>query len=280
MRGLALLFLSFSAIAAQAPERTVTVLAIADWKGDFAVDAKGRGGLAAFAALKRAIEHQHSSTGGSVVAVHTGRFTGSKDSAAWLQTLSLPAPDLVNYAGFSVMGFPPEEREFLQKSKLILPAPVFGCSPAPCESRILLKPSGISWFATGILDPKARHPDRTLRSILEDAAAQKSGFGLLLFALPGASDMLSAMPANVHTPAGEFANFLAVEPGTKNLFYRDPSGPFVCSISGRWVCRVDIRFRGDTVLGIQQNFIDLNGANQPGDFLKPDPVLMDLHFRP
>jgi hypothetical protein len=277
--GLLLALLFASALSAQT-ERTVTILAIADWKGDLAVDQKGRGGLATFLALKRRIEQKIAPRGGSVIAVHAGQFTQATLSTALEDSLKRPDPGLIQYVGFTALTFSKQERALLEKTSLDLPIVERECTPkAKCKTEIVTSNSTLKWWITGLDPLKDRKSDTLLRDLESSAHKADADFSILLLSEPQTETIFAGQTGNVHSAVGDLGRFLVIESGKKNLFYRDPAGPYVCVVAGRSICRVDLTFRG-SLIGVSQKFIDPNGASEPGEFIKPDPVLMDQFFRP
>ncbi|MCE9598197.1 MAG: hypothetical protein K8S54_09545 [Spirochaetia bacterium] len=280
MRSLIVLLLLAAPLYAepQSMDRSLIVLGIADWKGNFAVDQAGRGGLAALHTWKKQLELRVSQTGGNCILVHAGALTGADSVESFEAKLKLPAPGLTNYMDFSALGLSAEELKFVSKEN---PLSVAWDATEKQKKSIVIQKAGQAILLSAF-SSRTQSPERAIEGILQASATEQSSFNIILAADGGAEQTLAHIPIdNVHESPEEFMKrTVIIESGSKNLFYRDPSGAFLCQVTGRTICYLEIKFRGSTITGITQRFVDLNGVNEPAAFLKPDPILMELFKKP
>jgi hypothetical protein len=260
---------------------TITILGTADWKGRFAVDSSGRGGLAALRAFHSLLDHKKDR--GHTLLFHTGAFTAAETPEQFQNSLRLPSPDLITYMRYAALGLTPSERSFRAKSSLSFPAPLFSADlPASAKDKPTSEVPGMQLaggliYATALDAPADRRADRTMANLWQNAAETKAAAGVILLPVESASAFFSAQHLqDVHSPAPQQGILIFLEPGKENRFYRDPAGPLVCSMQGRTVCVIELRIRGQKIISTAQRFVDLNSRDNPSAFIKPDPVLMDL----
>lgn len=270
---LLLVLITTPLLAQQSQDSSLIVLGIADWKGEFGVDQKGRGGLAALHTWRKQLDQRVAQTGGHCILVHSGNLTGADSLESFDARLKQPAPGLPGYMDFNALGFSAGERKF-SKTR---PLSVAWDAEDKERKSILLQKAGQTILLSAF-SSKMNEPDQAIEGIMQVSAAEQSSFNVVLAPDQGSEQTLAKIPINnIHeAPEEQMKRTLLIESGSKNLFYRDPSGVYLCQVVGRTVCFVEIKFRGSTITGVTQRFVDLNGANEPATFLKPDPILMDL----
>lgn len=260
--------------------QTITILGTADWKGRFAVDTSGRGGLAALRAYHASLDHKKDR--GHTLLFHTGTLTSAETHEQFVSALNRPAPGLVAYMRYAALGLPALERGLGAKAGLSLPAPFFSAEPESkahekpdTQARSLLLGDGLV-YSTSLDVPRDRRAEAVMAELYRSTTESRAAFGVVLLPEESASAFFSAQHIrDVHSQR-EQTTLIFLEPGKASRFYRDPAGPLVCSIQGRTVCVIELRIRGREIIATSQHFVDLNGKDNPSAFIKPDPVLMDL----
>jgi len=256
----------------EAQDRTVALIAIAGWKGNYAVDRTGRGGLAALHAWNKQLLQKLSPS--ETLLVHAGTFTSATTQQMFDDQIKLPAPGLPSYLKM-VLGLSAPELAWAELSKQDVPSVEWDTKATKTKPFLTLARSDQKIFITSI--SPANTQIASLRAAFDAIGKDGASMGVFLFPAGGSVDVLSRLPiSDIHGAQEKGIGAVIIEPAEKNLFFRDPSGPFICRIAGRSVCYLEVKFRNQTVIGINQKFIDLNGASEPAAFVKPDATLMDL----
>ncbi len=94
-------------------EYSLVVLALGSWRGDFHVDARGRGGLAALHGYTRNRRRLLEARGGSLLLLQTGDFTGARTPAEFARALVRPRVNLPRYLGFDAFSLSADENRLL-----------------------------------------------------------------------------------------------------------------------------------------------------------------------
>lgn len=279
-------------------DKRLFVYAIGNWKGRFAPDDHGRGGLAALHSFVERGRKLAEDEYGSAVLLHAGDFTGAGDESAFAKRILIEEIQLARYIGLEAASLAPSEIRIVASPKderlqrfPAVSSNVKKTGPGVRRDRIL--PAGRSTVWVGAytpgpadeydLTPSAALSGRTRAAgadafvLLTDRTGVDDGrFAKLMldmFALENVSNPFDAL-----TPAEgmDRQTFVIVSGAPANKFYRLENGVRVCEIADRAVCELDLVIRGDTVIGLMQRFVNVNGANEPASWVRPDPVLEKL----
>ncbi|MBX7058795.1 MAG: hypothetical protein K1X75_12080 [Leptospirales bacterium] len=283
---------------------TLSIVALGAWSGDFGIDREGRGGLAALASYLKRLREQRAASGGGVLLVQSGDFSGARDTATLLQRMVYPEFELSERLGFQAMAMSGSETILLEtmEQRALRNLPVVAFNRRPMNQkipayRIAEAAQAQVWITAAQSGPQSSFG--ALSGVaLADAIRRQSGadfFVLLLDNSAGdgawqrSSEALAQESFWQQLFPQDLADFdpyrarphplaermLIVEaPAERSNFRRLPEGPFLCRIHGRELCQLDVELRGDVVQGFRQQFLSLNGASSPMAWIAPDPIVL------
>lgn len=292
---------------------TLTILATGNWSGRFNVDNEGRGSLAALHSYTQRKRNQMRLIKGSLIFVYTGNFTGATNSQKFLKKIFLSKINLSNYLKFDIFALSRNENSYLMSSRknhVIKAMPLVDFNESIGKNTIskasLIPPFRIitkdkyTIFTTSFSKKlNLLHDPRPLEKLQNEILKNiNTDFMLLLFnrnsGIKANQAEVSRMKNNLNqlvktgnispmlNPFSKFrkSNALsnrvfAIFAGTqKNRFYRLINGYHVCAMKDMNLCEIEIRLRGKEIVSLTQRFINLNGKDYPGAWIRPDPFLM------
>ncbi len=286
-------------------EYALTVVMLGSWKGNFLPDQRGEGGLAALHTWTERLRRRAKVEGGSVLLLHGGEFTSAKSAGQFSEQIFRKELNLITYMKFDAFSFSSLENGWIEKLQGrdldTLPALSFNKTNRirkTTQGRAVIAPYRIlargeyTVYLTSLTpsSPKGKEYDASslvaLRKELKrqtgtdlniiftappekgETISEQDHFERELFQFPGMSQTSINLPIASTLPS----RTLILEAESKeNRFRRLPSGAYLCALRQKQICKITFRFRNHQIIGVDQEFPQINGNTSP--WTPQDPYL-------
>jgi hypothetical protein len=218
---------------------------------------------------------------GSVIAVHSGDFSGASSIDPFLRKLHAEGMTLPERIGFDAIGYSPVESKFLLQKKIPFEksraVSITSASDLLKRER-LISAGAYTIYVTSITeatDPVQlnrllkERPDSSLTVILDNRGRLEP-------------EILSSIerPQPEERVERSLERTLYILSGTaRSLFHRRGSGLLICEISGIDLCEIEFRLREDSVISVQNRIQTLNGKDRVHAYIPHDPSVYEALSR-